>query len=354
MDPFAEDFRRAPPPAASTTYQPQWTSASAAPQPSVAPSANPPQPGGAPPGASVESQFYNPTGTTYQTSSAYTPPPAAPVPGTSTAPAGAVPAPAATQSAAIDPNARSFATSKFWTMEFYQQFFDVDTNQVLLRMSNTLIPLNPPDFLMDRNWHGGAGGAFGVLSETDPNVFQEAGVVLNRNPDFYGPFWITTTLWMALAVVSNIMDKISFERQQETVVNGTTAPAVAWSYNFKMASVACITMYSYCFGMGGIVWGLMKWKALPVTYMDAICLYGYSMFIFLLVAILCMIPVSALQWLFVLVGGAWSSLYLVINLWHLWKIGLERAWFIAVVAIVLCAHMGITMSFKFYFMNYSS
>lgn len=332
MDPFAEDFRRAPPPSQAEMKP-------------VDPS--PPAPGRSPTAAKPAQQFYSPSGPTNQTSQAYTPPHVA-VQGQQPTSPGVNSAPPST---AIDPRARELQSGKFWTIGFYQQFFDIDTNQVLLRMANTLVPMNPPDFLMDRNWHGNTGGS--VLSARDESVFEEAGVVLNRNPDLYGPFWITTTLWMALAVVSNIMDKIAFERNQQSVVNGTSAPSTTWVYNFQMASVACVTMYSYCFGMGAIVWGLMKWKSLPVSYLDAICLYGYSMFIFLLVSILCMIPVSGLQWLFVLVGGLWSSAYLLINFWTVWKVALERSWFIGVVALVLIMHMLLSMSFKFYFMNYS-
>lgn len=324
MDPFAEDFRRAPPP---TQMQPV--------------DSTPPPPGG---NAGAQ-QFYSPSGTSNQASQPYVPPQAI-SPGAAAQQASAPPV-----QPQIDPRARELQSSKFWTIEFYQQFFDIDTKQVLLRMANTLIPMNPPDFLMDRNWHGSSGGS--VLSTRDDKVFEEAGVVLNRNPDLYGPFWITTTLWMTLAVVSNIMDKIAYERNAATIVNGTTAPSAGWAYNFTMASVACVTMYTYCFGMGAIVWGLMKWKSLPVSYLDAICLYGYSMFIFLLVAILCMIPVTALQWVFVLAGGAWSTLYLLINFWTVWKVALERSWFFFVVGLVTVMHMLLSMSFKFYFMNYS-
>lgn len=333
MDPFAEDFRRAPP----------------TDQMAPVPDTQPPPPGGQ--AATFQQpqhpQFYTPSGGQYQPSAAYTPPPVQPIPGAAPVPGAANPP----GTPYIDPHARELATSSFWKIEFYQQFFDIDTKQVLLRMSNTLVPMNPPDFLMDRNWHGNSGG--GILATRDETVFEEAGIVLNRRPDLYGPFWITTTLWITLAIVSNIMNKIAFERSQDSIVNGTKAPAADWMYDFKMASVACVTMYSYCFGMGAIVWGLMKWKSLPVSYLDALCLYGYSMFIFLLVAILCMIPVTMLQWLFVIVGGAWSSLYLLINFWTVWKVALERGWFIGVVALVLIAHMGITMSFKFYFMNYA-
>ncbi|KPA82975.1 hypothetical protein ABB37_02717 [Leptomonas pyrrhocoris] len=233
-------------------------------------------------------------------------------------------------------------TSKFWTMEFYQQFFDVNTRQVLLRLSNTLVPLNPPDFLMDRNWHFNESMVAGDAVED--TTLEEAGVVLSRKPDLYGPFWVCTTLWITLAVVSNIMSKIAYTRS-----NNNADP---WKYDFSVASVAYVTIYLYCFVFGSLVWGIMQWKNLPATITDVVCLYGYSMFIFELVAILCMIPTSAAQWVFVMVGGAWSTAYLLINMWHMWKTTLERNWFIGLVSFVTIFHMGLTLSFKFYFFKY--
>lgn len=235
-------------------------------------------------------------------------------------------------------------TSKFWRLEFYQQFFDVNTRQVLLRLSNTLVPLNPPDFLMDRNWHFNESMAPGESAEE--TTLEEHGVVLSRKPDLYGPFWICTTLWITLAVVSNIMSKIAYTRN-----NNNSDP---WKYDFSVASVAYVTVYLYCFVFGSLVWGIMQWKNLPATITDVVCLYGYSMFIFELVAILCMIPASAAQWVFVMVGGAWSTAYLLINMWHMWKTTLERNWFIGLVVLVSVFHMGLTMSFKFYFFKYKT
>ncbi|CAG9578114.1 conserved hypothetical protein [Leishmania major strain Friedlin] len=237
------------------------------------------------------------------------------------------------------------ATSKFWTLPFYQQFFDINTRQLLLRLSNTLIPINPPDFLMDRNWHlnecVGVDGAGGIAEDT---TLEEAGVVLSRKPDLYGPFWICTTLWMTLAVVSNIMSRIAYTKN-----NNTAQP---WRYDFSVASVAYAVIYLYCFVFGAVVWGIMQWKNLPATLTDTVCLYGYSMFIFELVAILCMIPYSTAQWAFIMFGGAWSTVYLLINMWHMWKTTLERNWFIGLVVFVAAFHMGLTLSFKFYFFNY--
>jgi hypothetical protein len=60
----------------------------------------------------------------------------------------------------------SGASSKrfLWTLSFYAQFFDVDTNQVLSRCWAALYPR--ANFLD----------------------------VLEGNPDLYGPFWIATTV----------------------------------------------------------------------------------------------------------------------------------------------------------------
>lgn len=255
---------------------------------------------------------------------------------------------AAAQAAPEEPPASPKPTSKFWTMEFYQQFFDVDTRQVLIRISNTLIPLNPPDFLMDRHWHYSSGGDGAAATTTpDPAAPQEVlvidGVKLSRHPDLYGPFWICTTLWMTLGIASNVMGKIAATRAEKT----------DWQYDFSVASVACLVMYLYCFVFGTAVWGIMAWRNMPVSVVDTICLYGYSMFIFILTAILCMIPVTALQWVFCILGGLWSTAYLLTNFWRIWQTWLERNWFIGIVAVVSVFHMGLTLSFKFYFFKYS-
>lgn len=254
------------------------------------------------------------------------------------APAGADGTPAAAN--AQPPEQEAKATSRFWRTEFYQQFFDVNTRQVLLRLSNVLVPLNPPDFLLDRNWHLNA--EISPAGAEDP-ALEEAGVRLSRSPDLYGPFWVCTTLWMLVGIVSNIMSRISFGRSGST---GT------WKYDFSVASVACIVMYLYCFVFGAIVWGIMRWKGLPATLTDTVCLYGYSMFIFVLVAFLCVIPVNWLQWIVVLVGGLWSTAYLLINFWHMWKSALERKWFLGIVGLVAGFHILLTLSFKFYFFKY--
>ncbi|XP_043938272.1 protein YIPF2 [Protopterus annectens] len=70
----------------------------------------------------------------------------------------------------------------FWTFEYYQSFFDVDTNQVLSRIRASFIPLPGRNFVRHS---------------------------LRSNPDLYGPFWICATLVFALAISCDVSNVIS-------------------------------------------------------------------------------------------------------------------------------------------------
>lgn len=58
----------------------------------------------------------------------------------------------------------------FFTIEYYQQFFDVDTPIVLERILNAIVPRRASGSYLRQN--------------------------IAKNPDLYGPFWIVVTLVM--------------------------------------------------------------------------------------------------------------------------------------------------------------
>lgn len=369
--------------------------------PPMAPAPYSPAPAAAPGAAQPQMQFFNPTQEQLFNQPAFVPQPAytGAIPPQQTNPQQTNPqyhqqqqqshftspaAVAAVPPADAPPPARDLANSKFWTLEFYQQFFDVDTKDVLGRMANTLLPLAPPDFLAARRWHANAdvpgatagaapsngtleagGGAFSYGSSVGGGATNDGSndaLLVEKRPDLYGPFWVSTTLWMALAIVGNMLSRISYSHAQRTAQANptppplpgvTTAPVAEWSYDFTTASIACVVIYSYCAAMSFLVWAAMKWKEVPVTLLDIVCLYGYSMFLFFLAAILCVIPITWLQWIIVVVAGLWSLAYLLANLWHVWKLTLDRIWFLGAVIVVSIAHMLLTMSFKFYFFHYT-
>lgn len=265
-------------------------------------------------------------------------------------------------------------TAKFWTLEFYQQFFDVDTQDVLKRMGNVLLPFVPPDFLHDRHWHMGnlPGGVM-------PNAISSAAAAFSsgteKRADLYGPLWISTTVWVTLAIVGNIMGKMAHDRraaQRQADIDmlvshapslapgGTYAPGSfytpeplgRWTYDFSKATIAAGVVYTFIIFMSFLVWGLMKWKSVPVGLVDALCLYGYSMFVWMLSGILCAVPVSGFQWVVCFLGTVWSCGYLLLNMWQLWKVSLDKPWFIGLVLLVIGTQVALTIGFKLYFFDY--
>ncbi|XP_011829276.1 PREDICTED: protein YIPF1 [Mandrillus leucophaeus] len=68
-------------------------------------------------------------------------------------------------------------SSPFWTFEYYQTFFDVDTYQVFDRIKGSLLPIPGKNFVR---------------------------LYIRSNPDLYGPFWICATLVFAIAISGNL------------------------------------------------------------------------------------------------------------------------------------------------------
>lgn len=166
--------------------------------------------------------------------------------------------------------------SGFWSIKYYQPLFDVDTLQVLNRIKGSLLP-RPK-------------GAFFEL--------------VAANPDLYGPFWISTTLIFVMAMTGNLASYISF----------VPSPAhPKWTYNFNQLTLAGSVVYSYVTLLPLLYWLLLRYYEASKKLVDVICIYGYTLSIFVPISILCVIPSNALRWLLVLIGGAVSAVFLLSN-----------------------------------------
>ncbi|KAK3749013.1 hypothetical protein QZH41_008687 [Actinostola sp. cb2023] len=65
----------------------------------------------------------------------------------------------------------------FWTFEYYQGFFDVDTIQVCKRIIGSMVPAYRKNYLVSQ---------------------------IRPNPDLYGPFWVCATLVFTTAIAGNL------------------------------------------------------------------------------------------------------------------------------------------------------
>lgn len=250
-------------------------------------------------------------------------------------------------------------TSKFWRMAFYQQFFQVETKDVTHRIQSVFTPWKAPSYLRQQQL------SYSSLGEAvqDPQSRLDAPADgLSVEPDLYGPVWVTSTLWISLAVFGHIASKLAWHGEtiltpQAPDSEGDPRPALrssgTWDYSFAWALVGAAVVYSYSIGVPLLLYFAMRCKQVPVQFFDAFCLYSYSNVTFVAAAVLCIIPVNVLQWLFVVLAGAASTANIVLNLWGAWRRHLPTEWFAGCVGTVAMLHLGLTLFLKLFCFNWS-
>jgi hypothetical protein len=151
----------------------------------------------------------------------------------------------------------------FWQLKFYRRFWNVDSMDVLKRCARSLWPFKY-DFLES----------------------------VKDNPDFYGPFWISTTLIFVMAAAAN------FAYYLDAVIN----PDKIYQYDFYKLIYGAGVIYGYAFITPVLFWLYVKWIDLNMNLIDILCIYGYSLFVYSPVALLCIIPNDLAKWIVVGIG----------------------------------------------------
>lgn len=101
--------------------------------------------------------------------------------------------------------------------------------------------------------------------------------LLDKKPDFYGPFWIAATLVFLIGVGSNLASWLSFKPGDAVSL---------WHYDFTLVTFALVAVYSFTFALPLAVWLALSYLGitnLPLVYL--VCIYGYSLTVFLPTAV---------------------------------------------------------------------
>ena len=120
-----------------------------------------------------------------------------------------------------------------------------------------------------------------------------------------------------------------------------------------MLSLAASSIYSYVFLGSLAVWGACKYYQIPISLIELISLYGYAMFVFIPISVVCVIPLDALKWALSVVAFLTSGLFIVMSLWPTVQ-GANKAIAFILCGVILACHFGITLLFKFMFFSYKN
>jgi protein YIPF1/2 len=118
----------------------------------------------------------------------------------------------------------SSAKVSMFQIEFYQQFFDIDTMEVVNRIASSVIPKRAPASYMKTH--------------------------LGVNPDLYGPFWVTVTLIFAIGISGNIARFFQHDHSSD----------FHFHYNFHLIASASTAIITYVCIMPIAIWGVLKWS----------------------------------------------------------------------------------------------
>ncbi|XP_068939153.1 protein YIPF2 isoform X2 [Petaurus breviceps papuanus] len=205
----------------------------------------------------------------------------------------------------------------FWTFSYHQSFFDVDTHQVLERIKSSLLPIPSHNFVRH---------------------------CLRHHPDLYGPFWICATLAFTLAVSSNMAALLQNWRES----------SFSYSPQFHKVTVAGITIYCYAWLVPTALWGFLQWRkgirehVGCYTFLEIVCVYGYSLFIYIPTVVLWLIPISGLQWFLGVLAVSLSGAVLLLTFWPLVRSD-TKVVSAALLTVMVALHALLAIGCKFYF-----
>ncbi|KAK3001838.1 hypothetical protein RJ639_020905 [Escallonia herrerae] len=165
--------------------------------------------------------------------------------------------------------------SGVFSISSYTQYFNVDTDVVMNRLTSSLFP---------------SGDFFSKI---------------DANPDLYGPVWISTTLIFVVASLGNCATYMMRKRSDSST---------SWSFDVSYLSVAAGAVYGYALIVPLAFYFLLQYLGSNVSIVRFWCLWGYSLFLFILSAFLLLIPVEFLRWTIIILTGAASASFVALNL----------------------------------------
>ena len=201
-----------------------------------------------------------------------------------------------------------------WTVEYYRKYFNVDTSDVRDRCLWSMVPKPGSNFLKDR---------------------------LQHNPDLYGPFWIGVTLVISIAVMGNLANYLQV---------AAAGNHYHWRYDFHKLTLAATVVFCYSCLVPIALWAVFWWRGTQttITLLQLVCLYGYSLTVYIPISVLCASGIWQLQWALMLVGFAVSGAVLATSLWSALSED-QRKMALAVTAVVLLLHLALAAGFLLYF-----
>uniref|UniRef100_A0AC34QDT6 Protein YIPF n=1 Tax=Panagrolaimus sp. JU765 TaxID=591449 RepID=A0AC34QDT6_9BILA len=206
------------------------------------------------------------------------------------------------------------SAANIFSFKYYQQYFDVDQDQVQNRLLRALIPNLKSNFITDH---------------------------IQPMPDLYGPLWICITFIFSTAICGNLAHYIETHGQER------------YENDFGLVTGATSLLTSYVIFVPFFLYWILWYRqaAIQYSYLELLCAYGYSMTVFVPVSILYVIHFYWFRWFLMLSGIGISGLMLYNIVWPAIKSDPNKAVAFAIIGGVLLLHTGLALGFKAHYFD---
>ncbi|KAH7720975.1 Yip1 domain-containing protein [Aphelenchoides avenae] len=202
----------------------------------------------------------------------------------------------------------------FLSFDFYQRYFDVETEQVQSRILHSMVPKWNANYITDH---------------------------VQPLPDLYGPFWIAVTLIFSTGICGNIAHFVHTSGNEH------------FENDFGLVTGASTLVACYIILVPFAIYSVMWYRSatMQYAYLELLCAYGYSLSIFVPVSILwAVVPFEWFRWALIAVSVALSGTVLAGTIWASVQSDPNRMLAFGVLAGVVLLHAGLAVGFKeFYF-----
>ena len=200
-----------------------------------------------------------------------------------------------------------------WSFAYYREFFDVDTNTVLNRVKRSVVPLPKYNF---------------------------SSAHMKGKPDMYGPFWICATVVVCFGVCGNLT----------SLVHNFSDPEYTYSPQFYLLPIAGLIIYSYIFIIPLLIKAFLWWRKVAPNFAVShiICVYGYSLFLFIPASMLFIIPSDVFDWIVFSVVTILSGLVIIMSMWAVFE-NESKIFRIVLMLFLFGVHTAIMVVLKLYF-----
>ncbi|EKX31460.1 hypothetical protein GUITHDRAFT_122348, partial [Guillardia theta CCMP2712] len=169
----------------------------------------------------------------------------------------------------------------------------------------------------------------------------------DMKPDLYGPFWLCTTLIFTMAAAGNLGALLSFVPTKENRVKHRF-----FTYNFSKLTVGTSVLYGYTAIVPVAGWAASKWlMSSPFGLLELVCIYGYSLTIYIPAAIICVAPIEFLRWITILAAFVISLKFITRNVRDVIIRQVDESKALMILVVVGALHAALALFLKIYFYN---